>query len=231
VKFSVGNPKSGFTLVEVLIGMTLSLLVMGAVLSGYVYLAKNFTRSLGLSSATEPTLESQGRRTISYFVRDVRMASGIDPTLPDLPDTFRNTVKLILPASLTGNPTVILYYYNNREASSAYLHASGTIDLSFDASGVEFPSQSLTRVIMTTPRIFQVLHKNLTSCSFNYHDISGNPYTIFSPSVAGFSSLAGVKEIDLTFTSQGGSAINGTLTPVYASASPRLILRNKQLQP
>lgn len=223
--------KRGFTLVEVLIGMTLSLMVMGAVLSGYVYLGRNFTRSLGLSSANEPTLESQGRRTLALFAQDVRMASGVDPATRTAPeDTFANSLKIFVPASDGNVATGILYYYNGA-TTPAYLHASGLIDLNEDTSGVEFPPGTLTRVVLSTPRSAVVLHRNLVSCEFSYFDLGGNAYTAFSQTEVGFSSLTGIKQIALSFSSQAGNSTNGTLTPVYSSTSPRMLLRNKQSQP
>ncbi len=93
---------SGFTLVELIIGMSLSLMIMGALLSGYVFLARSFTRTLGVSSAAQPAMESQGRMTLALFTRDVTAALGIaNPTA--------SSVTLRLPTA-TGNTTVAYNY-------------------------------------------------------------------------------------------------------------------------
>ncbi len=66
--------RAGFTLVELIIGISLSFMVMGALLSSYLFVARSFTRTLGVSSATQPTLESQGRRTLMLFQQDATQA-------------------------------------------------------------------------------------------------------------------------------------------------------------
>jgi hypothetical protein len=71
-----------------LIGLSLSLMVMAAILASYVFLARNFTRSLGVTYAVNnqttlsqlPPLEAQLRTTLAYFTQDVRMATGISGT-------------------------------------------------------------------------------------------------------------------------------------------------------
>lgn len=67
----LAHRRRGFTLVEMLIGLSLSLMVMAAILSSYVFLARNFTRSLGVTYAVSnqttlsqlPPLEAQLRTT------------------------------------------------------------------------------------------------------------------------------------------------------------------------
>ena len=198
---------AGFTLVEVIIGATLSLLVMGAVLSSYVFLAKNFTRSLGISSPNQPTLESQGRRALAYFSQDVRMAGGIVGTPSSSEVTFT------IPTD-TSSKTVT-YFFNNTAADDT-------------AHGAIIKANTLTRIDNATGAAI-TLHANLLQFPdpprFDYYDNSGNPY-------AGFTNyLSGITQISMTFSAQAGIKENGTLTPIYSIASQRLILRNKQLLP
>jgi hypothetical protein len=108
---------AGFTLVELLVGMSLSLLVMGAVLSSYVFLGRNFTRSLGIISKNQPTLESQGRRALAYFSQDVRMASGISGT------PSASSLTLTLPASYS--TTTVTYTYDSAARTLTRTPASG----------------------------------------------------------------------------------------------------------
>jgi hypothetical protein len=98
-------PSAAFTLVEVLIGLSLALMVMTAVLTTYVTVGRNFTRSLGISSANQPTLESQARRTVATFTQDVRIAVDISGT------PSASAVTLTLPIS-SGTMTVA-YSYNS----------------------------------------------------------------------------------------------------------------------
>ena len=63
--------RAGFTLVELLVGMSLALVVMTGVLSTFSFLGRNLNRL-----ANQQKLESEGRRALAYFAQDVRMASG-----------------------------------------------------------------------------------------------------------------------------------------------------------
>ena len=202
-----------FTLVELLVGMSLSLMVMTAVLTTYVTVGRNFTRSLGLSSATQPNLESQARRTLATFTQDVRMASGIvTTTVPVSPSAI--TVTLTLP---TGAGTKTVSYYINATAAAV------TVTLSSYSTTV--PAQSLVRVdgsngaTLTLQSSLQVSGTN----AFSYYDASGNPYTTY------VNYLPGIKQLSLSFAAQAGSSTNGTLTQVYKTDSPRLLFRNKAL--
>ncbi len=193
------HPVAGFTLVELLIGISLSLMVMGAVLSSYVFLARNFTRSLGVNSSNQPTLESQGRRTLAYFTQDVRMGSAVS-------GISATEMTLTLPSS-TGSTRLITYYYNST-ANSVSIY------------GITATPKSLTRIDRNTSTAL-TLHNDLLTFSFSYYDTTGNLITSYT------NYAIGLKQVSFSLTSQAGSAINGTLTPVFQIASPRLVLRNK----
>ena len=195
------SASKGFTLVELLVGMTLALMVMTAVLSSYVFLGKNFTRTLGISSANQPPLEAQGRRAVAYFTQDVRAATGRTGTVS------ASEVTLILPTS-SGTKN-ITYYYNNGGATTVY--------------SVPVLANSLTRIDRSTSTGL-TLQTDLLTCTINYFDSLGYPYTSY------VNYLAGIKVLSLTFTAQTGSSINGTLTQVYEMSSAPLLLRNTPLQ-
>lgn len=197
-----------FTLVELLIGLSLSLIVMTAVLTTYVSLGRNFTRTLGLSSANQPNLESQSRRTIATFTQDVRISSGISGT------PSATSLTLTVPIT-TGTKTVS--YYINATTSSVTVTLSGY--------STTVPAQSLVRVdgsdgaTLTLQSSLQVAGTN----TFTYYDATGYPYTTY------VNYLIGIKQASLTITTQAGSSTNGTLTEAYEIDSPRLLLRNKAL--
>lgn len=93
------RPRSGFTLVELLVGMTLGLIVMAAVISCFVFLSRNLTRL-----QIQQKFDAQGRRALLYFAQDVRMASSISsPTA--------TSITLVLPTS-SGSTTNVLYAYD-----------------------------------------------------------------------------------------------------------------------
>jgi len=203
-----GSAERGFTLVELLVGMSLALMVMTAVLSTYVTLGRNFTRTLGVSSANQPNLESQARRTLAMFAQDVRVATGLSGT------PGATSLTLTQP---TGAATKTVSYYLNATTAAVTLTLSGY--------STTVPAQTLVRVdgsngnTLNLQSSLQVAGSN----AFTYYDASGNPYTTF------VNYLPGIKQVSLTITLQAGSSINGTLTPAYESDSPRLLLRNKAL--
>lgn len=189
-------------------------MVMTAVLTTYVSLGRNFTRSLGLTSSNQPNLESQIRRTITTFSQDVRMANGI----PSSSTLSASRVTLTLP---TGNSTnQITYYYN----STAITSSANSDAVTINGTSITMRREALTRCVYDGTTVTSlVLHTNLLSCVFNYYDSSGNPDTDY------VNYRTGIKQISLTITAQGGRSTNGTLTPVYKSDSSRLLLRNKPL--
>lgn len=180
----------GFTLVELLIGATLSAAVMAAVFSSYLYLGRSLARL-----ANQQTLETEARRALGYFTQDVEQATGVDSTGTSpkvLPDATK--VTLTLPSTSTVATNYVTYTYDSTAATLTRTPAGGTA---------------------------QILLRNITSLSLGYYDSSGNKYTSYTDY------LAGIKQLSLEFSTQTGSAPNGTRTPVLQVASGRLILRNR----
>lgn len=105
--------RAGFTLVELMIGATLSAAIMAAVLSSYLFMGRNLARL-----TNQQALQGESRRTLAYFNRDVRMASGLSGTISATAVTF------ILPTS-TGTTTVA-YSYDSGAGTLTRTPASGT---------------------------------------------------------------------------------------------------------
>lgn len=91
----------GFTLVEVLIGATLGIMVLGAVLSSYIFLGRQLARLANMQ-----TLETEGRRALGYFTQDVQKAIGISGT------PSASAVTLTIPTN-TGATTTVAYSFTN----------------------------------------------------------------------------------------------------------------------
>lgn len=199
------NRKTGFTLVELLIGMSLSLMLMAAVLTTYVVVARNFTRSLGISSANRPPLVTQSLRTVAAFTQDVRMARGISGT----PSAYSLT--LTLPTATSTKS--VSYYFNS---------TSGPVTVPLSGYSTSVPAYSLVRVDGNNGAT-QLLHSSLRTCTINYYDSSSNPYIIYTHY------LPGIKQLALSLTCQAGSSANGTLSEVFQTNSARLLIRNQPL--
>lgn len=202
----------GFTLVELMIALSLSLMVLAAVFSSYLFLAKNFTRQLGVSSANQPTLQSQAARTIAAFEEDVKMAQRISAPSGD--------TQLTLTISTSSTPKNIYYYFNGSDNAA-------TVPLG--GSDETIAPHTLVRKEDSGP--IRAIHSTLLTCRFTYFDASSAPFTVLDSGTAGYSSPLGIKQVSLAFTSQSGNAAIGTLTPVFSYASPRVVMRNKPLLP
>lgn len=176
---------------------------MAAVLSSYVFVARSYTKTIGFGLPNQPTLESQGRRTLVTFAQDVQMTSAISsPTSSE--------ITLAVPHS-TGGTKQVTYYYNGTAAAvSVY--------------GVAVPANALARIDRTTNAML-TLHSSLRTCRFIYYDAFGNPYTTYT------NYAIGIKQISLALTAQAGNPANNTQTKVYDVASPRYLFRNKSLLP
>ncbi|HND61446.1 MAG TPA: prepilin-type N-terminal cleavage/methylation domain-containing protein [Opitutaceae bacterium] len=204
------RPSRGFTLVEVLIGMTLALVMIGAVLTTFTFLGRSFTRTLGIGIANQPNLEIQGRRALGYFTNDVRTAASVYWSTSPAYYPSSTEFTLLVPDP-TGGTRRVTYYYNSSSATVIYLSCS-------------VPGKTLVRIDQTSSAM-TVLHTNLLTCSFSYYDSATTPYTTFSSS----SYLNGIKQVALLLTAQVGSSTNRTLSEIYTVASPRLAIGNKGL--
>lgn len=107
------SPAAGFTLVELLIGLSLSLTIMAAVLSSYLFLGRSLSRLVN-----QQTLETEGRRTLGQFAQDVRAASAISGT-PSV-----SAVTLIIPSG--ASTTTVAWSYNSAGGVLTRTPASGT---------------------------------------------------------------------------------------------------------
>lgn len=116
----------GFTLVEMMVGMSLALIVMGGVLSSYIFIGRNLVRL-----ANQQSLEEQSRRLQLYFAQDVRMSSSIHYTTDGVtsdttdPGPTSTNVTFHMPTS-TGATTWVTYTYDNSAGTLTRTPAGGT---------------------------------------------------------------------------------------------------------
>lgn len=110
---TTSRSSAGFTLVEMLVGMSLALMIMTAVLSSYTFLGRSLVRLVN-----QQMLITQGQRALAYFAQDVRMASGISGTPSD------SSLVLILPTS-SGTTTTVTYTYSSSSGTLVRAPASG----------------------------------------------------------------------------------------------------------
>lgn len=223
---AVRRPPSvrGFTLVELLIGASLSAAVLAAVLSSYVFLGRQLGRL-----ANQQTLETQARLAIGTFTQDVQQATGLVTISTSPTSPAANRVDLTVPTT-TGTTNTITYYYNS--------DLSDTVDVTVNGTVVTMPAASLTRCVyngttVTTRTLVRYITDGDTNeadgdLAFRYFDASGNPYdSNTSPYTTSTSYLPGIKQVSLEFAAKIVTVNDGTTTPVQREASGRLVLRNR----
>jgi prepilin-type N-terminal cleavage/methylation domain-containing protein len=197
-----GNLSRGFTLVELLVGATLSAAVMAAVFSSYIYLGRGLARL-----ANQQILETEARRTLGYFTQDGQTATA----LTDTTNLGAGRMSLTVPVA-SGNATITYYYNSNSSATS----------VTINGTSISMEATALTRCVYNGSTVTsQTLLRNITGLTLSYYDSSGNEYTNYTDY------LPGIKQLSLEFSTQLGNSGNGTQTLVYQVTSNRVILRNR----
>jgi len=141
---------AGFTLVELLVGATLSAALMAAVLSTYVYLGRNLARL-----ANQQGLETEARRTLGYFQRDAQSASDLAGT-PDVAN-----VTFVIPDR--AGTAIVTYAYDD---------ATGTLTRTLTRAPDDSSVQILLRNVMNDDCAFRYYDG-----SGNPYDNGAAPYT------------------------------------------------------
>lgn len=99
------KPTAAFTLVELVIGMSLALTVMFAMLSTVTFMGRNLNRLVNQQS-----VQSQGRVVLQYLMQDLRKASAVTAvtstgTLASPPKVRSFTLNMVAGPSTTVNVT------------------------------------------------------------------------------------------------------------------------------
>ncbi len=100
--------RTGFTLVEVMIAATLGSIVLAGVLSTFLMISRS-----GMSAASYITMDTQSRRALDEFSRDVRQAS-------DVIWNSSASVTLTVPDNYTTTSNLVTYSWDNSSSSSTY---------------------------------------------------------------------------------------------------------------
>jgi len=109
--------RRGFTLTELLIGTSLSSIVLAGVLSAFLMLGRS-----GMNAASYAVSEAEIRRGVEEFSQDVRMASDI---------TWNSTtsITLTVPNNYAGHGNQVTYAYDNSttgETAQSFYRKPGT---------------------------------------------------------------------------------------------------------
>ena len=131
---------------------------MAAVLSSYIFLGRSFTRL-----TNQQILESEARRTLATFAKDVQAATGISGT------PSASTVTLTLPT--TSGTTTVAYAYNSGAGTFTRTPSGGT-------------------ALVLLRNITDNDSGTTADLTLRYYDVSGNAYTSYTDYLSGIRQLA-----------------------------------------
>lgn len=116
---------AGFTLVEVIVAVALSAIIFAGILSGYTFLARNFTRLLNTQGQ-----DTKSRKAVYIFSQDiskaVQVASAADTHLT-----------LLLPVS-GGTTSSVSYDYNSTDGTLTRTDSSSSVVLLSNLTYLDF---------------------------------------------------------------------------------------------
>ena len=157
MSYALKNNEQGFTLVELVIGLAISLILMGVAVSIFNVQRKSYSLQ---EQVTE--MQQNVRATMDMMVREIRMA-GYDPTESGFVGIGTNTTTLLqILADLDGNGTST---DTNEDITYRYYDAS-------DATPLE--------IKRNTGGGFQPFAENIDGCNFLYYDGNGIATTTVS---------------------------------------------------
>ncbi len=135
--------RAGFTLTEIMVATALSAVVLGGVISSFIFLTR---ASLGIRNYTD--METEARNAMETFAQDVRMSSGV---------TWNSATSLTLAIEQGGTATSATYSYDSGtgtfsrtfEGSSDVL-ITGIRSFAFNAYSIDTTSVSLASISSAT---------------------------------------------------------------------------------
>ena len=151
MSYALKNNEQGFTLVEVVIGLAISLILMGVAVSIFNVQRKSYSMQ---EQVTE--MQQNVRATMDMMVREIRMA-GYDPTESGFVGIGTNTTTLLqILADLNGNGTTTGINEDNEDITYRY----------YNASDATYPRE----IKRKTGTESQSLAENIDGCNFLYYD-------------------------------------------------------------
>jgi prepilin-type N-terminal cleavage/methylation domain-containing protein len=175
------SPRRGFTLVEVLVSLSVSAIVIGGVLGAYVFLGRNLGRMVNLQQQ-----QVQSRRTLRMFIQDLSTASSLSTATTSAltitkpvstgtatvsysytgpsPSTAANGTLVRTETSPSSSVTTLTilsgltsftfnYYNNGGTAVTAATQSVKTVEFSFASAAGDSNSSTLTTFNSVSPRV------------------------------------------------------------------------------
>lgn len=130
---------AGFTLVEIMVSMSLAFIVIAAILSAYLFLGRNLTRMVNLQQQ-----EVKSRRALQMFTTDVSSA---------IQFTTATDTQIVLSVQTASAPATVTYTYTAGAANTGTLtrtDAAGTLTLLTGLATLDFNFYTESNVSTTS---------------------------------------------------------------------------------
>ncbi|MEO7414686.1 MAG: prepilin-type N-terminal cleavage/methylation domain-containing protein [Opitutaceae bacterium] len=200
---NVKTPKAvtaGFTLVELIVSVSLSAIVFAGILGGFTFLGRNLTRLVNTQEQ-----DSKSRRAFYVFGQDINRATKIY----DVSSTsFTVLVSPAADPTLHPDGDVVRYSYVKPEEERGVLTRT--------LNGME------TSPLLANLTTFAFKYYNQAGGFLSVTATQGSNVDLTK------SSAPSIKEVELSFSSAAGNSPGGTQA-VYSGSSPRFLLRNRPL--
>lgn len=193
--------RHGFTLVEVMVASSVSLIVLGGVLAAYLFLGRGLTRLINAQQQ-----EVRSRHALRVFTDDVTTANKLTTASSTIVSGVTTAASFVAEIPKASGTTSVTYTYN------------------YSASG----SGTLTRYRADTAESTTIL-KDVTSLAVNYFtttEVASG--TTFSTTRTAPGNALSVKAVQMQFTTSVGSAASGTLSS-FTTLSQRVVMRNRAM--
>jgi prepilin-type N-terminal cleavage/methylation domain-containing protein len=155
----------GFTLVELMIAMSLSAVVFAAILSAYVFIGRNLARLVNFQQQ-----ESQCRRILTTLAKDVGMAMRV---------TTASDTQLTLTVPTASSPATVVYNYGNGRLTRT--DSTGTTTLLTGVTAFDFNYYNRTGAASTSPLSIKLVELSYTSMVGNSANGTQARYAMVSP--------------------------------------------------
>jgi hypothetical protein len=190
---------AGFSLLELMVGLSLAFTIMVATLAAYAFIGRNFTRM-----ANTQRVEALSRRAFAQLGKDVHAATQITSALAT---------------------SLELKFSSGKTVTYTYAVPSGTEYnrgvLTRTASPVSDPDDYSTVLLTNIDTTVHTTQNTQTSLQFNYFDTSGNPTTTLA-------SIKEVELTFFSaYTTDKKNSTDNLKKSAYAAVSSRVALSNR----
>ncbi|MBL0712334.1 MAG: prepilin-type N-terminal cleavage/methylation domain-containing protein [Desulfosarcina sp.] len=198
------SESGGFTLVELLVVLAMSMILMGAVVSTMASLKRSYTTH-DVAAATQQDI----RMAMTFMTRDIKLA-GLDPLTTAGAGIER------------AESAYIRVTVDRIDTGAGDTEANGGIDdTNFErVSYFRDPSDNTLKIRLyegsTASQTTQTLANNITNLQFVYFDVDGAVTTV----------LSDIRRVGITLTAQAPAGLEGTMERTYTT---RVRCRNLSL--